>query len=130
MPRAASKKAPAQAQDPGEVFETLKSVFAPYASKLRTIEAGNTYWLISKDATYKGKPMYFGGVRMGKSAASFHLVPVYSNPELLEGVSADLRKQMGGKACFTFKTADRQMVAELKKLTKAGFEKFRERKWV
>ena len=31
---------------------------------------------------FKGKPMYFGSVLIQKNYVSFHLFPVYTNPEL------------------------------------------------
>ena len=53
------------------------------------------------------QPMWFGGVRSGKAYVSYHLMPVYSHPALLEAISPALRRRMQGKSCFNFKAPDR-----------------------
>jgi hypothetical protein len=56
-------------------------------------------------------------VQVGKAYVSFHLMGVYGNPKLLDGVSENLRKHMQGKSCFNFKAADEALFKELDKLT-------------
>ena len=43
---------------------------------------------------HKGKPVWFGSVRLGKAYVSYHLVPLYMNPVLAEAVPARLKKRM------------------------------------
>lgn len=50
---------------------------------------------------------------------------MYVFPELLDGISPELKKRMQGKSCFNFKAVDRELVRELEALTKAGFERFK-----
>jgi hypothetical protein len=47
------------------------------------------------------------------------------NPKLKSTISQGLQKRMQGKACFNFKEVDQSHIAELKKLTQAGFEQFK-----
>jgi hypothetical protein len=68
--------------------------------------------------------MWFGGVEIRKSYVSYHLMPVYARPALLEGVSPALLKRMQGKACFNFKAADPALFDELEALTARGAEMF------
>lgn len=66
------------------------------------------------------EPMWFGGVRTGRTYVSYHLMPVYSHPEQLEAASPALKRRMQGKSCFNFKTADPALLDELERLTAAA----------
>ncbi len=56
--------------------------------------------------------MFFGAAVIKKNYVSFHLMPVYVHPDLLEGISDGLRKRMQGKSCFNFKALDEDTLAE------------------
>ncbi len=88
------------------------------------------YYLESREATYKGKPMFFAAVRAGKNYVSYHLMPVYGCPELLKDASPGLMKRMQGKACFNFTAVDKPLFAELGRLTRAGYNKFKTLKYL
>ena len=62
---------------------------------------------------------------IGKAYVSYHLMPVYGCPALLDGISANLRKPMLGKSCFNFKVADDALFEELGWLTEKGLAVFR-----
>lgn len=114
-----------------QTFKRLKTILEPYGSELNIVEDSSTTYSIETDVVMKGKRrLFFGGVRKGKSYASFHLFPVYACPELLEAVSPELRKRMQGKSCFNFKTVDEKLLKELSKLTEAGYQKFSDPKVV
>ena len=72
------------------------------------------------------EPMFFGGVRLGKAYASFHLFPLYVLPELKAAVPEALGKRMQGKSCFNFKAPDPDRFAELEALTREGARRFAE----
>ncbi len=57
-------------------------------------------------------------------------MPVYGCPELLNGLSADLKKRMQGKACFNFTAIDEQLLSELSKLVDPGFQLFTSEKFL
>lgn len=42
------------------------------------------------------KPLYFGAVKIGENYVSFHLMPVYVFPELLNEISPELKRRMQG----------------------------------
>ena len=74
--------------------------------------------------------MYFASVRLGKAYVSFHLMPLYMNPSLTGEISAGLRKRMQGKTCFNFKADPApELLAELERLTAAGFQQWSEKGW-
>jgi len=75
--------------------------------------------------------MYFGSVRLGKAYVSFHLMPLYMSPVMTKSISPALKKRMQGKTCFNFKAVpEPELIRDLTRLTAAGFEHWREKKWV
>lgn len=110
-------------RDFADVFAALKSLMYPYAEKLvcKTDVPGNLY-IDTGHVMKNKKPLFFGAVQTRKNYVSYHLMPVYVNPELLEGVSQDLQKRMQGKSCFNFKAVDGELLAELARLTQSGYD--------
>ena len=118
------------------IFAVLKPVLAKYAKRL-SVKADTPieYTLLTKSASpfhqHKGQPLYFGSVRLGKAYVSLHLVPLYMCPELTKSISPALKKRMQGKACFNFKNdPEPELIADLKRLTAAGFKLWGEKKWL
>ena len=75
--------------------------------------------------------MHFGSVRLGKAYFSFHLMPLYTCPELNELVSPVLKKGMQGKTCFNFKLLpEKELSTDLKALTEAGFKLWQGKRWL
>ncbi|HUN21870.1 MAG TPA: hypothetical protein PK299_01910 [Anaerolineales bacterium] len=101
------------------VFDRLKLLLqTTVQDRLTVLENGASDYILSGPywAKYK-KPAWFGGVQLKKNYVSFHLMPVYLQPALLETLSPALRKRMQGKACFNFKQIDEPLFAELAELT-------------
>lgn len=99
-------------------FSTLSTVLRRHASGLsiKTDAPGHLYIEVPA-ATAKAKPTFFGAVQIKKSYVSYHLMPVYENPALLDGISDALRKKMQGKSCFNFTAVDPVLMKELDALT-------------
>ena len=55
---------------------------------------------------------------------SFHLMPIYADPSLLDGISAALRRHLKGKTTFNFVEVDEALFAELDALTARCFEAY------
>lgn len=107
------------------VFQQLKSILQPYAKSL-TVTADSTD-AFSLDGPYSQKwkkNLFFGSVQVKKNYISFYLMPVYMFPELLKGISPELKKHMQGKSCFNFKKVEPGLFKELAALTKKGAERF------
>ncbi len=103
----------------------------PYASQLSCTEDTDKNLYINTMHIQKNKKaLLFGAVQIKKNYVSFHLMPVYVNPMLLESVSPRLRKRMQGKSCFNFKSSDTSLFKELGALTDAGFRDFKKRGYV
>jgi hypothetical protein len=107
------------------VFNRLKSILAPYAANLKaTADTDNDYSLDTSHVMYNKQNLFFAGLRKQKNYVSFYLMPVYVFPELLAGISPELKKRMQGKSCFNFKNVDDQLFQELAQLTQAGYNRY------
>jgi hypothetical protein len=109
-----------------DVFATLRGILESHAGHL-TVKADRPKEY-SLDAGYSDvwkKDVWFGGVRLGKSYVSYHLMAVYTCPDLLARLSPALRKRMQGKACFNFKTITPAQIEELSNLTRECVGRFR-----
>jgi len=108
------------------VFEELKSILKPFAPKL-TLTA-DTKEIFSIDGPYSEKwkrVLFFASAQVKKNYVSFYLMPVYMYPDLLNGISPELKKRMQGKSCFNFKKVEPDLLKELASLTKKSFERFK-----
>ena len=105
--------------DFGSIFASLSKMLRNHADgfSIKTDEPGNFYIELPV-ATPKSKPKFFGAVQTKKSYVSYHLMPVYEDPTLLNGISDALRKKMQGKSCFNFTAVDPLLFKELDALTK------------
>jgi hypothetical protein len=113
-----------------EVFESLKKILEPYAHGLLLQSSETGYSINCRKEVKKGMPMFFGGVNIGKNYVSYYLMPVYVYPDLLNGISNELKKKMQGKSCFNFKKIDEQLFEELKALTNEGHAAFVKGGWI
>ena len=108
-----------------ETFAKLKAILEPYAAKMIVVHDTSANYYLDTPYVMKNKQrMFFAAVRMGKAYVSFHLIPVYCCPDLLDSLTPELKKHMQGKSCFNFKTVDEKLFKELAKLTKAGAARF------
>lgn len=108
-----------------EVTASLRAILQPYEPHL-VLQASSEkgYSLNTRHIMKNGQPLFFGSVQPHKNYVSFYLMPVYVFPDLLQGISAELRKRMQGKSCFNFKVVDAALFDELAELTRRGFEQY------
>lgn len=111
------------------VFETLKAILKPYAKNLTiTADTSSAYSLDGPYSEKYKKALFFGAAQIKKNYVSFYLMPVYMFPELLKGMSPELKKHMQGKSCFNFKKVEPDLFKELTQLTRLSVERAREAK--
>lgn len=114
-----------------DVFGALREIMLPYAAKLeRKTDDDEQLYVDTRHVQKNKKPLFFGAVQIKKKYVSYHLMPVYVNPELLRSISPELKKRMQGKSCFNFTSPDAGLFAELAALTKAGYEDHERRGYV
>ena len=107
-------------------FRGLREMMKPCDKKLRvTKDKPGEYMSESKSLRYLGKPLMFASIAT-KSYVTFHLFPVYMFPNLLDGISPELKKRMQGKTCWNFKKAEESLFAELGKVVEASLRRFEE----
>jgi hypothetical protein len=116
----------AKEKDFNQVFQDLKAIMQPLEKDLVVKkDAPDNYYLNTHYKREDGYQGAFGGVEIKKNYVSYHLMPVYAYPDLLEQVSPTLKKRMQGKSCFNFTKLDEETVKELKNLTQKGFDAFK-----
>jgi hypothetical protein len=109
------------------IFEKLRNILKPYESSLTlTADTTDAYSLDGPYSEKWKKVVFFGSAQVRKNYVSFYLMPVYMYPELLKGISPELKKHMQGKSCFNFKKMEPELFEELAELTRKGTEKCRE----
>lgn len=108
------------------VFAELRAILARHVGSLSVTEDGPRRYCLEGGLHPKHRtPMPIAWVQIGKAYVSFHHMGVYACPDLLQGVSQELRARMQGKSCFNFTSVDPQLLAELEDLTVRGFERLR-----
>lgn len=109
------------------VFAQLKQILTPYADGMlvQADKPDNYYLDAPPTAASKSKVMFFAAAQIKKNYVSYHLMPLYVEPSLLDGISDRLRKRMQGKSCFNFTALDDETASELAGLTRRGFESYR-----
>lgn len=114
-------------QDLTIVFAELRKVMEQYSGNLVvTANSDSEYSLDTHHIQPNKKQLFFGAVQVKKNYVSYHLMPVYVQPKLLEVISPELRKRMQGKSCFNFTTVDLILVSELADLTAAAYQSYNE----
>lgn len=116
------------APDFSPVHARLRTILEAYAGRSRLAPLHNNAenFILEAPQTESSwnKPVWFGGVQTKKNYVSFHLMPVYVYPELLQGISPELKKRMQGKSCFNFKAVDEPLFTELAALAEAGYQRY------
>ena len=111
------------------IFQSLRALYAKHETACVILHDDiaryylGTHHVRSRD----GYRLWFGGVEIKKSYVSAHVIPVYVNPGLLDGISSALRRRMQGKACFNFRVTDEALFAELGALIDTGAALFVQR---
>lgn len=121
--KTASKKAK---PDLAAVFVALRKLLESFKGEITTeTDEPRNYHTAVPTLVHRGKPLYFAGVKTGKNYVSFHLLPLYYNPDLNKEVPAELKKRKQGMACFNFSSVDDARFAELRKLSAQGLKMFK-----
>jgi hypothetical protein len=107
-------------------FAGLRAILRRHAAKLHAKEnTKHSYYLEKPASSPREEPAFFGAAKINKNYVSIHLMTAYCFPELLKGMSPELKKHKQGKACFNFTSPDAKLFAELSKLAAAGAQKLR-----
>ncbi|MFK8080132.1 MAG: hypothetical protein AB8B97_07605 [Granulosicoccus sp.] len=114
-----------------EVFTQLKNIMLPVAHSLDiTTNKPGDFDVYTFHVMENKKCQWFGGIKVKKNYVSYHLMPVYENPGLVENISPELKKRMQGKSCFNFKVTDESLFCELSTLTTQAYEDYVSRGYI
>ena len=111
------------------IFLLLKGILKKYTStKLLLRETQTDFCELIGPSTpvSRGREGWFGAARIGKRYVSYHLMPVYVFPDLLNEISPELKKRMQGKSCFNFTHVDEMLFQELAGLTERSHTRYKE----
>ncbi len=108
-------------QDLAALQARLEEILDPYRDHLEAFELYGVPYLRRPGAKAHD---WFAGVSEGKGVVRFFLLPMHAHPELLEGISPELRKRKTGASLFSFKTLDEAGEAELEALVARAFETY------
>ncbi|MBM7616140.1 hypothetical protein [Alkaliphilus hydrothermalis] len=110
-----------------DIFIMLKTILKHYEGQLTVVnDSEDIYYLDAGIFPKTQKVLFFGSVQIKKSYVSYHLMPVYVFPELLQDISSKLRKRMQGKSCFNFNRVDESLFMEIEELTSSAFQKYKD----
>jgi hypothetical protein len=101
-------------QDLRNIYAELRGLLHKAVGKRNVvIDTDAHYYVNEREPDAKGKPLFCCSVKIGSGKVQLHLMPIYSNPEWLSGVSDALKKRMQGKSCFNFAKHDAVLFNEL-----------------
>jgi hypothetical protein len=108
-------------------FTTLRGMLKKHAAMLVVTANTPTDFVVAhRTRTDRlGRPLFLASVQRRKGYVSYHLMPVYMMPKLLNTLSPQLRKRMRGKSCFNFTEIAPAQLRELSGLTKRGIVGFK-----
>jgi hypothetical protein len=105
-----------------ELTARLEAILDPYRDRLEAYELYGAPYLRRPGATAHD---WFAGVSEGKpGVVRFFLLPMHHHPDLLEGLSPELRKRKTGASLFSFTTLDDDELAELQGLVARAFDRY------
>ena len=104
-----------------ELRARLEGLLDPYRDRLEAFELYGTPYLRRPGAKAHD---WFAGVSEGKGVVRFFLLPMHHHPELLDGLSPELRKRKTGASLFSFKAIDDDQLAELAALVARAFDRY------
>jgi len=123
-----------------KIFARLRSILGKHARSLTVTEDRSMRYCLEGRIgpaalrAWGGKikrPMLpVAWVQIGKAYVSFHLMSLFGNPALRDGMSKKLSARMQGKTCFNFTRNDEALFEELEHLTAAGLAAFKKAGYV
>jgi hypothetical protein len=104
------------------VFTALRAVLRVYQDDFVVkADKPNHCSLETRSDSINGRRLFFAAAKMKKHYVSYYLPALYMFPELANRISPALRRRLQGQCCFNFNAVDQNCLAELEKLTQAGF---------
>ena len=113
--------APPTAGELATIEARLRAILRPYGDRLGTASIYSIPTLRRPGAKAHD---WFAFVNPAAKHVSFYLLPVYTWPALLEGLSPALAKRLTGKSVFTFPALDEALATELEGLVARAYDAY------
>lgn len=120
-----------------KIFDAIKKMMLPYDKKgaliLHAATGGQVHLVSHKPVEIEGRKrseMWLVSALVQKGYVGFHYLPIYMNKSMEELFSPAFIKCLKGKACFHIKKNDPDILAEVQKAIKLGYESYQQRGWV
>ena len=107
--------------DLAELEAELRAILVPYEDML---ESSEIYGMEIVRRPGAKAHDWFAGVRRKGGTVKLMLLPLHTHPELLEDVSAELRKRKTGASVLTFRAGDDTLIEELEALVQRSFDAY------
>ena len=99
----------------------LRAILVPYEDRLETAAIYGMEVLRRPGAKAHD---WFAGVQRVEGAVKFNLLPMHSLPDLLDGISQDLRRHKTGASVLRFSEIDEHQAGELEDLVGRAFQAY------
>lgn len=130
----------AASQEFNSIFLRLRAILQNHAGTLAVADDSDARYCLEGSpgpavlAAWGGKlkkpSIPVAWVQIGRAYVSYHLMPLYGNSKLHDGMSKRLKARMQGKTCLNFKRSDEELFNELEQLTATGLAAFRKAGYV
>lgn len=118
-----------------DIFNTIKKEMMPYSPPFNVrinIEGKYDLWS-EKDIEAFGRKydsMMLAAIIIQSGYVGFYFLPIYENPSLKEKFSPAFVKLLKGKSCFHVKELNAEILGEIKKALKIGYEAYKKKGWI
>jgi hypothetical protein len=118
-----------------DIFNTIKKEMMPYSPPFNVrinIEGKYDLWS-EKDIEAFGRKydsMMLAAIIIQSGYVGFYFLPIYETPALKEKFSPAFVKLLKGKSCFHVKELNDEILNEIKKALKIGFEAYKKKGWI
>ncbi len=110
-----------------DVFVALRGLLFAYKADLAVVhDKDDHFYANCKNTDAKGKAQFFGAVKVSGRRHTFHFMPIYDFPDLLDAISPTLKKRMRGKSCFNIDSRDPVLIQALEHLVEQGVSRYRD----
>lgn len=119
------------------IFEAIKKMMEPYHGKrslvLHADKPSQANLVSHKPVVIDGRPrneLWFVSALVQKGYVGFYYMPIYAQAEMRKLFSEAFVKSLKGKACFHITRNTPEMMADIKKAIKLGYEAYQQRGWI
>lgn len=119
------------------IFEQIKKMMEPYHGKrslvLHTDKPSAANLVSHKAVVIEGRPrkeLWVVSALVQKGYVGFYSMPFYSNSDIGKQFSEDFLKTLKGKSCYHIKQNTKQMMADIKKAIRIGYDEYVKRGWI